>query len=107
MQADSAYKEVGAAAKDIIDMLTRGVDKATFITIRDQAHEVVPLTDDFTDIKQKIDAAGPDGNTNLKDGFCKANYQLKADNSPNKMVIFMSDGWPTSASTGFDPSQQD
>jgi hypothetical protein len=95
MAADSAYQEVSAAAKDVVSMLTPGVDRVAIITIRDKATVDVPLTSNLAGIDQIIDGFEPDGKTNLQEAFDKANNELMADKSPNKIVILMSDGWPT------------
>ena len=102
MDSDGAYQAVAAAAKAIVNQLTPGVDKVSIISIRDIATIDVPLTTSFTGLAQTIDGMSPDGNTNLQDGFMKANDVLKLDSSPNKIVILMSDGW---TNTGYGGAQ--
>ncbi len=110
------YESAMAAAKFFIDSLTEKNDgvnrKVGFVAFNTSAHEIAELQDCKTEglydtistgTGNIINASGYANSrtryTNIEAGLAMANNMLKDAQEPNKYVIFLSDGFPTTYST--------
>jgi hypothetical protein len=95
MATDDRFQSSRAAAIAVAELLVPGADKAALITFSDDAHVAVSLTTETDDVIDAVrDLPHPEGLTNMAAAFDTALDELEGDDTPNKIIIFFTDGYP-------------
>jgi len=82
------------AAKAFVDQLNPSKHRVGLVSFSDEANLEIGLTNDFQEVKSKVDNLYPSGETNMGDAVKESNEEFFAHNrsSAASVMIFLTDG---------------